>query len=385
MSRIRIVTLLAALLALATGIAACGGDSEADPQEVMANATLRGVESGKFKAAVEVSSQGDSSGEVAVDLSGAFQKQAGEDLPQLALDLSAQGAVDGEDVDFEAGLTLLSDRAFVSLEGAEYEVDPTTFGYVKSSFEQQQAPEESEERSGACQEAAEEVLDLTELVEGPSNEGSADVEGQETTKISGDLNVAAVADAAIELSEDPGCASEAQAAGPLPLDELNKAKDEVTDAVKKAHADIYVGNDGIVRRVAAELVIAPQGGGRLTVDVDFTLSDVNEEQEFAEPSGAEPLEGLFQELGINPLELFEAGSSGGVTGLLEGLLNEDSVGLPSDEGSGGSGSSGGGSSGSGSGAESGGGTDLEAQQAYFECLGEAGTAQDLQKCASLAP
>ena len=48
----------------------------------------------------------------------------------------AKGSAKGEDIDFEGGLTLLSDRAYVNYEGTEYEVDPTTFGFVKSGFEQ---------------------------------------------------------------------------------------------------------------------------------------------------------------------------------------------------------------------------------------------------------
>ena len=44
----------------------------------------------------------------------------------------------GEDIDFDGGLTLLTDRAFVEYKGTEYEVDPTTFGFLKSAFEQAQ-------------------------------------------------------------------------------------------------------------------------------------------------------------------------------------------------------------------------------------------------------
>ena len=50
----------------------------------------------------------------------------------------------GENIDFEGGLTLLTDSAFVDYEGTEYEVDPTTFGFVKSALEQAQQQEGSE-------------------------------------------------------------------------------------------------------------------------------------------------------------------------------------------------------------------------------------------------
>jgi uncharacterized membrane protein YgcG len=390
LSRTRIIALFAALFALATGIAACGGGggsgSEADVEEVFANATLQGVESGKVDMVVDVSSKGESAGDVSVTLAGAFQKQAGEELPQLDMDLAAKGNADGEAVNFKGGLTLLSDRAFVDLEGTEYEVDPTTFGFVKSNFEQEQqaAPEEAEgdEGSEACREAVE-GLKLSSFVDDAKNEGSAEVDGQETTKISGDLDVAAAADAMIGLTEGSACESQLQGAGPLPLDELEAAKDEVAAAVKKAHADVYVGEDGIIRRIAAQLVVEPEGQGRVDVDIDFTLSEVNEDQEIAAPAKAEPLEGLFQNLGINPLELLEGGGSEGIVGLLEGLLDEQGLGGGSGGSGDDSGGSGGGDSGGGSGSS--GGDDLDQQQAYFECLQEVETAKDLQQCASLAP
>lgn len=375
MNRIRIALLLGALAALATAFSACGGSSSsADPEEVIGNATLQGIESGKLDLSVDVNSKGEKSADLTISLSGPFQQQGKGDLPLLDMTVAAKGRVNGDDVDFKGGLTLLSDRAYVGYEGTEYEVDPTTFGFVKSSFEQaQQAPQEGAD-AGACQDAAT-GIDLGALIENPQNEGSADVEGEATTKISGDLDVGGAVDAVIGLAEDPACQSQLEAAGTLPLDQLDEAKGELTGAVKKAHGEIYVGDDGIIRRVVAELVVEPKGSGRVAVDLDLTISGINAEQEIAAPKGAKPLEDLFKKLGINPLELLEGGG-GGIAGLLEGLIEDD----------GGSGSAGGGSSGSGSsGSGSSGGVNLDDQQAYLECLQEVETASDLQKCASLAP
>lgn len=375
MTRFRTVLLLSALLALATGLAACGGgDSEADAQEVVESATLEGIESGEFDLMVEIGSSGEQSGDLKLDVSGPFRAGGDGELPQLAVEVSAKGELEGENVDFEGGLTLLSDRAFVNFEGTEYEVDPTTFGFVKSGLEQAQQSPESSADVTACQDAAT-GLDLA-LIEDPQNEGSADVDGQETTKISGELDLAAAIDAVIALTEDPACGAQLESAGPLPLDQLDEAKQEVTKAVKKAQVELYVGEDGIVRRLVADLVVAPgDDGGEVRVAVDLTLSNVNGEPEISEPSGAQPLEDLFKQLGVNPLELLEG--SGGITGALEGLIEPDSSG-----GNGGGGSGGGGSS---DGSSSGGGVDLGDQQAYLECLQEVETASDLQDCASLAP
>ena len=375
MSRFRIFALLAALAAVAAVFTACGSSSDKsseDPQTVIDNASLEGVKSGDIDLSLGINSEGDEGGNIDVSLSGPFQSGSKGDLPQLAMTASAKGSAKGEDVDFEGGLTLLGDRAYVNYEGTEYEVDPTTFGFVKSGFEQAQQQGGSESNPAdvtACQDAAT-GLKIGDFVDNLTNDGSADVDGTSTTKVSGDLNVGGAIDAIIKLTENPACSSQLEAAGPLPIGELEEAKGELTSAVKKAHVEVYVGDDDIIRKLAAEMTIEPQDAAdeKVEVELELTLSGVNEEQDISAPSGAKPLNGLFQKLDVNPIELLEgAGSGEGLGALLEGLTGSESSGGSQSGGSGGSGSSG-----------SAGG-----QQAYLNCLKGAQTPSDLQKCASL--
>jgi hypothetical protein len=374
LSRIRILALFATVAALASLLAACGGSdrSSEDPQQVVESATLKGVESGELKMKLEVSSQGKEAGNLDVEVSGPFQQGAKGELPELAIQASAKGNAQGEPVDFEGGLTLLSDRAFVEYEGQEYEVDPTTFGFVRSAFEraQQQGGAESGDVT-ACQQAAE-GIGFSQFFENAENEGSADVEGTSTTKVSGDLDVSGAVDALIKLTEDPACAKQLEAAGKLPLGELEAAKGELSSAIKKAHVELYVGDDDIVRKFAAELTVEPKGSHEsVEVDLEVSLAKVNESQSISAPSGAQPLERLFLKLGINPIELLEGGASGGIGNLIE-KLGGASLGGGGSAGTPGGGSSGGEASpGSGSQAE------------YVECLSEAQSAADIQKCANL--
>lgn len=366
MSRFRILALFATLAALATVFAACGdsdSDSSAggDPQKVIENASLEGVESGDLDLALHIKAEGDEGGDVDVNLSGPFEVGGKGELPQLGLSAEISGSADGEDIDFDGGLTLLTDRAFIAFEGTDYEVDPTTFGFLESALERSQQ-QSGEEDITACQEAAEGIK-FSQFADNLENDGSADVDGTSTTKVSGDLNIDGAIDAVIKLTEDPACSSQLEAAGPLPIGELEEAKGEVSKAIEKAHVDLYVGDDDIVRKVDAELTIAPPdaAGEKVELELEMTLSGVNEEQTFSSPSNAKPLEDLFQELGVNPLELLEAGGDEGLGGLLEGII--------------GGGSSGSSSSGGGGGSNG---------DAYAECLREAAkTATDLQKCASL--
>jgi hypothetical protein len=358
LSRIRTLVLLATLAALALFVAACGGGSGGDsgsgedPQQVIDNATLEGIESGNFD----------------VSLSGPFQAGAKGELPEADLEASVHGEAAGESLDFEGGVTLLSDRAYIGYEGEEYEVDPTTFGFVKSGFEQAQQEGSGEGAEGkACQEAAA-GIEIGDFVDNLSNNGGVDVEGTQTTEISGDLNVKGAIDQIIKLTENPACSAQLEAAGPLPLGELEKAKDELAGAVKKAHVSVYVGeDDNIVRKVAADLTVEPQSSSdKVEIEFELTLGEVNEEQTISAPAQAKPLEQLFQQIGINPLELFQGGSSGGISGLLEGI----------------EGGSNGGEGSSGPEVQV---PNLEESEAYLQCLQEVESASDLQKCANKAP
>jgi hypothetical protein len=369
LSRIRILALFATLAALASVFAACGGSDSGseDPQKVVENASLEGVKSGEFEMSLNVNAEGEEGGEFEAALSGPFEAGAKGELPQAEVSVEANGSAQGENIDFEGGLTLLTDRAYVEYEGTNYEVDPTTFGFLESAFEQAQQQEGSEADVTACQKAAEGIK-FSQFADNLENEGSEDIDGTSTTKVSGDLNVNGAIDALIKLTEDPACSAQLEAAGPLPLGELEEAKGELSKAIKKSHVEIAVGDDDIVRKFGIELTVEPPQakGEKVEVEMEITLSGVNEEQSFSKPSDAKPLEGLLKKLGVNPLELLEAGGSGGLGGLLEGVMG---------------GSSGGGSSPGASGASELGASG--SQKEYVQCLQKAQTPADLQKCARL--
>jgi hypothetical protein len=366
LSRVRTLSVFVALVALTAAFAACGGGGSDDPQSVVDEATLQGIESGQVDLAVDLDVQGKKGGKVDVKLSGPFQSESGAELPELDLSFSSKGSLGGKDQNREGGITLLGNKAYVAYEGSEYEVDSTTFNFVKSMLKQQGGGQGQSSEIAACRDAAS-GLELADFVEGLKDEGSADVGGTSTTKVSGDLDATSAVEAFSTLIDDPACSEQLEAAGPLPsAAELDKAKSTVQDSVKSAHVDLYVGDDHIVRRISAQATIEPRksskdGAKRVDLDLDLTLTGVNDDQTISAPSSAKPLSALFLKLGINPIELlgaFQNGiGSGGIGGLLEGL---------GDTG----GSSGGGGSGGG-------------KQSYYECLGEAGTPVDIQDCTGL--
>jgi hypothetical protein len=333
LSRVRFLFTFAAFLALAAGLVACGGGSDKsgeDPQKVIESATLRGVDSGDLDLSLGITASGSEGGKVDVKVDGPFQAGAKGKLPQLAMKATAKGSIGGEDVDFAAGLTLLPNNGYVEYEGTEYEIDPTTFSFVESALKEAQkrsgAESESPGESG-CQEAAADLA-VGDFVEGLKNEGSADVGGTSTTKVGGDLNVAGAIDSVVELVESPACKATVATAGPLPSKaEIEKAKSEVTESLKSAHVDVYVGDDDIIREVTAQLAIEPKSAGgspqSVEIDLDLKLTGVNEEQEISAPGKSKPISDLFIKLGVNPIELLGAlqgeGGGEGFGNLLEGL------------------------------------------------------------------
>jgi hypothetical protein len=369
LSRARILTLFLALIALASAFAACGGGGSDSPQAVVDEATLQGVESGDVNLSLGIDVTGEKSGHIDVGVSGPFQKESDAELPEFDLTAAAKGSIGGEDINFDGGFTLLSgNKAYLGYEGTEYEVDPTTFGFVKSMLKKQGGGQTSE--ASACTDAVGK-LKISDFMENLKEGGSADVGGTSTTKVSGDLNASAALDAVSELIEDPACSEQLKAAGPLPSgSELDAAKGMVQDSVKSTHVDLYVGDDHIVRQITAEATIEPPAGSdnkgvkSVKLDLDLKLTGVNEEQTISAPKTAKPLSDLFLKLGVNPIELlgaFEGQGAAGLGGLLEGLSGV------------------GGSSSGGNGGGSGGG----GQQAYLECLKGAHTATAIQNCVGM--
>ena len=153
MSRARTLSVFVALIALASAMAACGSGGSDSPQSIIDEATLQGVESGRLDLAVDLGVKGKKSGNFKADLSGAFQSQDEAEYPELDLSFAARGSLGGKDLDREGGFTLLGNKAYVAYEGTEYEVDSTTFNFVKSMIKRQGGGQGQSSEITACRES----------------------------------------------------------------------------------------------------------------------------------------------------------------------------------------------------------------------------------------
>jgi hypothetical protein len=303
MLRFRVLFVLTALCLSALVLAACGSSTEEDPQQVLESATFEGVESADFDVSLKIESKGRQGGNVDVSLSGRAQAEG------IDVTATVAGTAAGKPVDFEGGLTLLADRGFVNYQGTEYEIDPNNYGIAKPLFFPALA-EKGGAEIRACTQAGS-GIQAGDLVETPSRDGSADVAGTETTKLSGELDVPAAVEATIGLLEDPGCGTQFEALSPFALYKVRLLGDEIATSAEKARFEIYVGDDDVVRKFSAEFTGDP-GGGRqpVTVHLELTLSDLNGNQKIAAPSKTKPIFALLARLGVSPLE-FLSWSRGG--------------------------------------------------------------------------
>ncbi|HEV7483280.1 MAG TPA: hypothetical protein VGO13_09295 [Solirubrobacterales bacterium] len=295
MHRIRVSLILTALCLAAVALAACGGGSK-DPQQVLESATFEGIESAAFDGTLEIESKGSQGGHLDVRLSGRAQAEEGVEVTA-----KVDGSARGKPVDLEGGLTLFANRGFVNYRGTEYEVDPNNYGIAKPLFFPALA-----EKGGAeireCRRAAA-GIEVGDLLDNLSDEGSVEVADTETTGISGELDVAAAVEAFIGFVEDPACSTQFEALSPFALYQVRLLGEELTASAEKSTVHVYVGDDGIVRKFSAEFRGVP-GAGRapVTVDIELTLSEINEEQKIAVPAHAKPIFTLLGKLGVSPFE-----------------------------------------------------------------------------------
>ena len=298
MRRCRHVLILIALCLSVAVLASCGqsGDSgDENPQQVLDSISFDGVESAAFDLSLGIESEGKQGGDVSVDVSGWAQSEGIEATATVA------GTAEGKPVDFEGGLTLLDDRGFVDYQGTEYEIDPNNYGIAKQLFFPALA-EESGAEIAACLKSAS-AIGADDLLTNLRNDGTVDVAGTETTKVSGELDVPAAVDAMVGLAEDFSCRAQFEGLSPWPLYKLRLEGKELAAGAEKAEIAIYVDDDGIVRRVSTEFTADPKGAREpITVESELSLSEINANRKIEVPARAKPIFTLLGKLGVSPFE-----------------------------------------------------------------------------------
>lgn len=331
--------LLAAALAAVLVVAGCGGggDSDADPEEVLDKALTgdAGVDSGVLELSLDVASSGGQEGSITASLQGPFQSNGAGALPSVDFDADASIDSGGSGFDFEGGLTLTPDGAYVGFDGQEYQLDDSTFQALAASYEQSAAAQDEDEAQGSLEQFG---IDPRSWVTDLTNEGIEDVDGTETVHVSGTADVPELVADLSEVAERTG---QAQQLDPAALAGLE-------DTVSAATIDVYAAtDDDSLRKIDIGLTLSdPRGGpGEVSVTLSIGISDPGSEQEITAPSDAVPLDDLLSQI------------PGGADALGLGLGGGGASGTPSSPAS-------------------------KAAEDYYDCVAEAEDAAAVDACAS---
>lgn len=298
--RFRFVALLALLVALLTGLAACGGD---DDSKVDANELLKAtfgpdqnVESGKLGVSLGLDAKGlrGINGPVSIKLNGPFQTVGKGKLPKLDLALMLTGA----GANFAAGVVTTGEKGWLKLQGTTYEVDDATFKQFKTGYEESASKNDDESGSPSFKSLG---IDPLRWLKDPEVAGEATVGGAETHHLRAGVDIGAFLEDISTLLGKAGQLGSAGAAVPTSLTEQQRK--DIESSVKDASLEVWTGKDDkALRRIKLLVDIAvpedvrPRAGGLTsgTLTFDLTISDLNEDQTIAEPENARPLADLQQ-------------------------------------------------------------------------------------------
>jgi hypothetical protein len=317
MTRFRPALLLSLIAAVALALAACGGDEGSGGEQASASTDVnelltqtftgsKKVKSGNVDLKLQIEAKGGDSqldGPVSITLKGPFQAQDGGKMPKFKLDAALEGA--GQSI--QAGGTSTGDKGFISFQGTDYAVDDQVFQQFKAGFEEAQ-----KNGSGEGQSFATLGMDPRKWLTDPKNEGEVKVGDANTIKITGGVDVSKLLD---DIDNALGKASSLglQGAGQVPEKLTDKQRKQVLDAVKDPRVEIYTGKDDqILRRMVINLGVEDAGSGTSgTVAFDGSITDLNEDQDIAEPADAKPFDQLLGQLGSLGLGVGATGSGSG--------------------------------------------------------------------------
>jgi hypothetical protein len=347
LSRIRNrFAIVAAICIVPFALAACGGGGggSEDPQQVLDQTfdNQTKITSGHLDLSLSGSAEGQQSGNLTATIDGAFQTEQGNPaaFPQLDLNAKLDASGAGQSFSFQGGLVATKDNAYVEYQGQAYEVGSELFGRFTQAY-QRAARQAKAAKGGQSSSFFDQLgIDPRNWLTNVSNEGDEEVEGADTTHIHGDADVKRIFSDLGKIAERaPGGAPQ------ISPDQL----DQVESAIKEASVDVYSGQDDhVLRKLSLSLNVVPPESANtqvssVSIDFSLTLSDVNEAQSIEAPSGAKPISDLLQQFGIGGVGPLGATGGGGVPG---------------------AGSGGGGG----------------ASQAYLNCIQDAQTAAEFNKC-----
>jgi hypothetical protein len=307
-SRLRspFLLLLAALAALV--LSACGGDGDGDAASsstdvnTLLKQTFTGkkkVDSGRLDLKLAIDAKGgEQSGPIDLKLSGPFQSQGERKVPKFELDLAFNGG--GQNI--TGGVTSTGDKGFVNFNNQDYAVSDSVFRQLRAGYEEAQKRAASGSKSGRTPSLASLGIDPRKWLTDPKNAGEAKVGDADTIRITGGVSVPKLLDD-VDVALGKAGSLGLQNAGQLPQKLTEEQRRQVTESVRNLRVEIFTGKeDKTLRRMVVALELRPKAGNSAgvqsaTLKLDFSLLELNEEQEIAAPKSTKPLDELLGQFG----------------------------------------------------------------------------------------
>jgi hypothetical protein len=285
-SRLRRTSLAGAAVVLAAlGAVGCGSE---DPAQRLDRAFDQNPKSADTTVTAQLKLNGGTSPQaqqpITVKFSGPYRQNGPKELPSL--DWRITGSFGGTSQ--AARIVTVPNNAFVEFMGQTYEVGEPTV----RQFNQQRPPQQTPSQLGVKPSAW--VVD-------PQDQGDADVAGQDTTHISGRVDLGKLLRDSNRVIQQRGASGGTQGLAPqqIPEDQIR----QVEQAVKNSTMDVFVGDDDKIRRVAlkADFTLPPeqqagtgaQGG---TFNLTTELANVDGNQQITPPANAQPIQKLLEQL-----------------------------------------------------------------------------------------
>lgn len=293
----------ALVVILAVGIVACGGGGGEDaasrsggPRGLLEDATLEGVSSGEMGVGLMVS-RPVAEESASLSVTGTFRFNSERFLEvDGAANLSAH--VDGQQISSFSGLTRAPERLVFYYDEETYEPDPAELDAMNSEYDEAQERDEAANPL-ACVEAAEGIERSSLVSDLELKRKSKLIDGTPVDRIAGTLDVPAALGALAQMTEDPGCGSQLDAAG-FPIGPVN-SDNGLIKSIQNAKIYVALDKNHVLRQLILRLTAAGDPPAAETSEIEFklSLSRVNEIDKLPVPSPASPLDTLFRKLAVD--------------------------------------------------------------------------------------
>ncbi|CAA9495457.1 MAG: hypothetical protein AVDCRST_MAG65-2284 [uncultured Solirubrobacteraceae bacterium] len=282
--------LICCLVLPGVALAACGGEEE--DVDALLRETFSGekdVDSGRLSLEARIDARGSErlKSPVTLRVRGPFEKSERDALPEFDLDASLSGS----GITFEVGASVVGDSGYVLFQDEHYVLSRELFAQFKSGFQSARAEKEGEQSA----DLATLGIDPRKWLRNARNEGEAKVGDEDTIRITGDVDVP-------KLLDDVARARESGAGGASGTGSLTEEqRARIEQAVEAMRVEIFTGaRDKILRRLVLDAdVVAPEGeDGFDSADVrlDYSISELGEEQDITAPRDPRPFDELARQL-----------------------------------------------------------------------------------------